>query len=75
MLNLVFNAIEAMRDVGDGPRNLRISTAKADTGGVLVAVQDTGPGLGPEDLARVFEAFYTTKPPAGVRPVDMPVHH
>ena len=62
ILNLIVNAIEAMSGVSDGPRDLVISTATAERGGVLVAVQDTGPGLDPAKLERLFEAFYTTKP-------------
>jgi PAS domain S-box-containing protein len=61
-LNLVMNAIEAMSDVGEGPRELVVSTGRFDTGVVIVAVQDSGPGIGPADLERVFDAFYTTKP-------------
>jgi signal transduction histidine kinase len=40
---------------------LSISTEQNPAGGVLVAVCDTGPGIDPEDLERVFDAFYTTK--------------
>jgi signal transduction histidine kinase len=61
VLNLILNAIEAMRGVGEGARELRVSTVKAGAGGVRVAVQDTGPGLDPVKLERLFEAFYTTK--------------
>jgi signal transduction histidine kinase len=61
VLNLIINAIEAMRDVGDGARDLLISTEQAAAGGVLVAVRDSGPGLDPAGLERLFEAFYTTK--------------
>ncbi len=39
-----------------------ISSRKADPDGVLVEVRDSGPGLAPETLEHVFEAFYTTKP-------------
>jgi PAS domain S-box-containing protein len=62
ILNLILNAIEAMRGVGEGARELRVSTLKAEDGGVLVAVRDTGPGLNAVKLERLFEAFYTTKP-------------
>src|SRR6202041_358363 len=62
ILNLVVNAIEAMDGVGEGARELLVSTGTAASGGVLVMVLDTGPGLDPAQLERLFEAFYTTKP-------------
>jgi C4-dicarboxylate-specific signal transduction histidine kinase len=62
ILNLMMNAIEAMSGVSDGTRELRISTRKAEPGGVLVAVRDSGPGLAPATLEHLFNAFYTTKP-------------
>jgi PAS domain S-box-containing protein len=62
ILNLLINAVEAMSGMSEGLRELRISTAKTDSEGVLVAVRDSGPGLAPEGLERLFEAFYTTKP-------------
>ncbi len=62
MLNLIINAVEAMTGVSEGPRELLISTAKSETGGVRVAMRDSGPGLAPADLERLFTAFYTTKP-------------
>jgi PAS domain S-box-containing protein len=61
VLNLVLNAVEAMGSVEAGARELVISTEQAKTGGVLVAVRDSGPGIDPEHLERVFQAFYTTK--------------
>jgi PAS domain S-box-containing protein len=59
ILNLILNAIEAMSSV-DGPRELLIGTEQRETNG-LVSVSDSGPGIDPERLERVFEAFYTTK--------------
>jgi signal transduction histidine kinase len=61
MLNLIFNAVEAMSEAHGGPRELLIRTEQ-DGPGVLVAVQDCGPGLKPESVDRLFDAFYTTKP-------------
>jgi PAS domain S-box-containing protein len=62
ILNLVLNAIEAMGDLDEGTRELRISTETEAAGSVLVTVRDSGPGLEPADVERVFTAFYTTKP-------------
>ncbi|MGY4572039.1 AAA family ATPase [Bradyrhizobium sp. USDA 3256] len=61
MLNLIINAVEAMSGISDGKRELLISTGKAESGGVLVVVRDSGPGLASATLERIFEAFYTTK--------------
>jgi C4-dicarboxylate-specific signal transduction histidine kinase len=62
LLNLIVNALEAMGADNGGPKELLISTEKVESSGVLVAVQDSGPGLEPAMLERVFESFYTTKP-------------
>jgi PAS domain S-box-containing protein len=63
MLNLIVNAIQAMSGVGEDARELQISIeAVPSEGSVRVGVQDTGPGLSPESLSRLFEPFYTTKP-------------
>jgi PAS domain S-box-containing protein len=60
ILNLIINAVEAMAG-SERPRELWISTKTARTGDVHVAVRDSGPGLDPAKLERLFEAFYTTK--------------
>jgi C4-dicarboxylate-specific signal transduction histidine kinase len=62
LLNLIINAIEAMSDLGDGARELLISSGPTESGGVLVMVRDSGPRLAPATLERVFDSFYTTKP-------------
>jgi NO-binding membrane sensor protein with MHYT domain/nitrogen-specific signal transduction histidine kinase len=62
ILNLIINAVEAMSAVNEGARELLISTRNAEPDNVLVAVRDSGPGLAPATLERLFEAFYTTKP-------------
>jgi signal transduction histidine kinase len=98
ILNLVINGIEAMSGVGDGPRELWITSEEvsvpeesehltpirryadtptrrdagreevgrplleADGAHVLVSVADSGPGLDLNNVDRLFDAFYTTKP-------------
>ena len=62
ILNLVMNAIEAMRGVSGGPRTLRVSSEGGAATEVVIAVRDSGPGFDPQHLDRLFEAFYTTKP-------------
>jgi C4-dicarboxylate-specific signal transduction histidine kinase len=62
ILNLIVNAVEAMSGAGEGTRELRISTGKAASNAVLVELRDSGSGLDPDGLDRLFDAFYTTKP-------------
>ncbi len=60
LMNLAVNAVEALRGA-DGAREVTIGTAR-DGDGCGVSVVDTGPGLAPEQLERIFDTFYTTKP-------------
>jgi signal transduction histidine kinase len=62
LLNLIMNAMDAMKPVTHRPRVLRIHTQTHGQHEVLVAVQDSGVGLNPQQMERLFEAFYTTKP-------------
>ena len=61
VLNLVLNSVEAMSSVEEGARELAISTKQVETSDILVAVHNSGPGIDPEHLERVFAPFYTTK--------------
>lgn len=61
ILNLIINAIEAMSGINEEERELLISTETEASGGVVVGVRDSGPGLDPQAMDRLFEAFYTTK--------------
>jgi signal transduction histidine kinase len=60
LMNLMVNAIDAMRGAA-GERVLAVETGR-DGAACTVSVTDTGPGLGPGEAERIFEAFYTTKP-------------
>ena len=61
ILNLIMNAVDAMRVVSDRARVLRIQTEEQSSGSIVVLVQDSGVGLDPKHSSRMFEAFYTTK--------------
>jgi len=61
LLNLMVNAIESMSSTVSGPRVLAVSSS-TDRNGVLITVQDSGPGIQSEDHEKIFEMFYTTKP-------------
>jgi C4-dicarboxylate-specific signal transduction histidine kinase len=60
MLNLIVNAIQSMSGVEDGNRELHISTVSIEPETAYVAVRDTGHGLRPESLLRLFEPFLAT---------------
>jgi PAS domain S-box-containing protein len=62
LLNLVMNAVEAMSSVDKRPRGLAIETRNIDPDQVQVTVEDSGVGLDPSTIARIFDPFYTTKP-------------
>jgi C4-dicarboxylate-specific signal transduction histidine kinase len=62
IMNLLLNAVEAMSSVEEDARELSITTKQLKTDGILVAVHDSGPGINPEQIERVFTPFYSTKP-------------
>jgi PAS domain S-box-containing protein len=62
LFNLIRNAIEAMRGVDEGRRALVVRSGTEASQHVVIAVQDSGPGVDPKSLDHLFEAFYTTKP-------------
>jgi two-component system NtrC family sensor kinase len=57
LINLIVNAVQAM----EGGGTLTLSSRDWEDKGVVVSVRDTGPGIRPEDLSRIFDPFYTTK--------------
>jgi len=62
IINFILNASEAMMDIDDAPREIIISTSKADKKMVKVGVRDSGSGIIEDQLDQIIEPFYTTKP-------------
>ena len=62
MLNLITNAIEAMDLTTDSPRLLQVTSTLHSPSNVVIAVEDSGPGMDSNDVNRVFDPFFTTKP-------------
>jgi PAS domain S-box-containing protein len=62
VLNLVMNASEAMDAMPGGARMLTIKSEACAPNEVIIAIEDSGPGIDPEDTDRIFDAFFTTKP-------------
>jgi C4-dicarboxylate-specific signal transduction histidine kinase len=62
ILNLLVNAAEAMDSVTDRDRLLKVASERQTPSDVLITVEDSGPGVAPEQIERIFDPFYTTKP-------------
>jgi PAS domain S-box-containing protein len=62
IFNLIHNAIESMDNTMDRRRVLRVTTKSQGSNAIIVAVEDSGPGIDPRGLDSVFDAFITTKP-------------
>jgi PAS domain S-box-containing protein len=61
ILNLLLNAADAMSGIEDRPRTLRVQTQIQNGDSIKLLVQDSGVGLDPSGIEKLFEAFYTTK--------------
>jgi signal transduction histidine kinase len=62
LLNLIVNGIDAINAVSGGPRELILCSEPGGSESILVSIEDTGPGLAKDQVARVFEPFHTSKP-------------
>jgi two-component system CheB/CheR fusion protein len=62
ILNLIVNASEAMTSVKDRQRELRVSVAESAEERVVVSIRDSGVGIDPQQIDKVYDAFFTTKP-------------
>jgi signal transduction histidine kinase/CheY-like chemotaxis protein len=59
LVNLMLNGVEAMQDTGG---ELTVASKRTEDGQLLISVSDTGKGLSKDQAARIFDAFFTTKP-------------
>lgn len=73
LLNLVTNALEAMRSSERRDNRLRVVVRPSSSGGALIEVTDNGVGILPEHAPRVFEPFFTTKPPGQGTGLGLPI--
>ncbi|MGD9881307.1 MAG: sensor histidine kinase [Reyranella sp.] len=62
VMNLLMNGLQAMDGITDRTRRLTVEIKEDDTGSVVLAVSDSGPGIAPEAQRVLFDAFFTTKP-------------
>jgi signal transduction histidine kinase len=61
ILNLLHNALEAMRSIPDRRRELQVKTMPRGRDAIIITVQDSGPGIDRSNLNKIFDAFFTTK--------------
>jgi len=62
VVNLITNALEAMTGITDRPRQLTIRSEVERGAAAVLTIEDSGRGLDPEQICRIFDSFYTTKP-------------
>ena len=62
LINLVLNAFDAVCESAEGPRKVEVRAGQRKEGRVHIAVRDSGKGIEPEVMPRLFDAFFTTKP-------------
>jgi signal transduction histidine kinase len=61
IVNLVVNAMQAMEPIANAHGEITIRTEMLDASSVICSIEDSGAGLGPQDLKRIFQSFFTTK--------------
>lgn len=72
LLNLIKNAIDALDEPGVKARRVSVSVFERD-GRVACEIADSGCGIAPANLAKIFDAFFTTKAPGRGTGLGLPV--
>ena len=62
LMNLLINAFDSICERAEGVREVKVSVSEQEVGRVHIAVRDSGKGIDPEIVPRLFDAFFTTKP-------------
>jgi signal transduction histidine kinase len=62
LINLVSNAFDSIRESADGRHEVELCASQREAARVHIAVRDSGKGIDPETMPRLFDAFFTTKP-------------
>ncbi len=61
-MNLLVNAVRALSEVPREERTIRMRAKRQGPDAALLTIEDSGPGIAPDEISRVFEPFFTTKP-------------
>ena len=61
VVNLLINAIQAVEAQRETDREIALATGSDSDGAIWFRLRDSGPGVAPEHLGRIFEGFFTTK--------------
>lgn len=61
LLNIILNAMEAMSDIENKKRHLKIRVSRSNDSGIRVTIRDSGIGVPDDKLGRIFDGYYTTK--------------
>jgi C4-dicarboxylate-specific signal transduction histidine kinase len=62
IINLIMNSVDAMQDITDRAREITIQSSHSENGKVVVEILDSGAGVDPHQIEKLFQPFYTTKP-------------
>jgi signal transduction histidine kinase len=62
IINVIMNSVDAMRDFTDRAREITVRSSRTENGKIVVEISDSGSGVDPQQVEKLFQPFYTTKP-------------